>query len=95
MYNPDAVVVVASPMEMFWYNQMMSADMGIFGWVIVMGVIFTLYAILLDKYKWKCGKTCSNLIKNHFIKISLALTIATSLAVVKSGLLNWILVHLF
>lgn len=95
MYNPDAVVVVASPMEMFWYNQIMSVDMGIFGWVMVMGVIFVCYAIFLDKYKWKCGNSCSKVIGNHFIKVCLALTIITSLVVVKSGFLNWILVHLF
>ena len=88
MYNPNAVVVVASPMEMFWYNQMMSGDMGIFGWVMFAGAFLVGYLILIDKY-------APHWVRKHMLLVASIMSIASSLIIVKSGLLNWILIHLF
>lgn len=91
MYNNVQPIVVASPMEMFWYNQLMSGDMGIFGWVMFGAVFLIGYLILISKYQYKLPKW----IGNHMLGISIVLSIVTSVAIVKSGLFNWVLVHLF
>lgn len=88
MYNNVQPIVVASPMDMFWYNQLMSADMGIFGWLMFAGVFLVGYLILIDKY-------APHWVRKHMLLIASIMSIASSLIIVKSGLLNWILIHLF